>query len=83
MTTLDELKAKAQGDWANSSGITTVDFIDRQIETTYNARTQEVCEIIDDITAPEGAWREALEGYKKVIIHTIKALSPEVKDNSK
>lgn len=42
------------------------------IETIYQARTEEVCNIIDDITAPEGAWREALEGFKKVVVATLK-----------
>jgi hypothetical protein len=57
-------------------------MIDDLVKATYNARTQEVCEIINDITAPEGAWRDALEGYKKVIIHTIKALTPEVNNET-
>lgn len=51
--------------------------IDTLIEATHQAAIEECVRVIEDITAPTGEWREALEGFKKVLISTLTTLKAD------
>jgi hypothetical protein len=70
MTTLEQMKAKADT-MCNASMCVRIQDVYALIEATYNARTQEVVEIAGDT-----------ESDNYALMRMIKALSPEVKDDT-
>ena len=45
--------------------------IHHQLQKAREEESDRIVAIINDIDAPEGAWREALTGFKKVLVSAI------------
>ena len=48
--------------------ITTLEAKDKECEERVKEERQKCIAIIEDMDAPEGAWKEALTGFKRVLV---------------